>query len=243
MLKLYSEKLIGYCETGLSEFGRYGQDTKQVFVANLKSQSADWIYRTKRVFYNRNSFGHRSKEIKNLDKDFILFLGCSITVGSAVQLEETFPYLVSKQLDIDYYNLAVEGAGYDLISFNLGSWFKHIQIKPKTVVIKWPQTVRTFRQHNNDGVVPLGPWTCKSDIGDRITSEEWKNFESIITTDYFDHYSRIIKHSIIPLLESQNIKIVEVDDIDFVDYGRDLKHPGTETHDLFFRNILKSFGQ
>lgn len=242
MLKLYNEKLIGYCETGSSEFGLYGQDTKQVFVANLKSQPSDWIYRTKRVFYHRNSFGHRSKEITELEKDFVLFLGCSITVGSAVKLEETFPYLVSKKLNIDYYNLAVEGAGYDLISFNLGSWFKHIQFKPKAVIIKWPQTVRTFRQHNND-VVPLGPWTCKSDIGDRITSQEWKNFESVIATDYFDHYSTIIKNTVIPLLKSQNIKVIEVENIDPVDYGRDLKHPGSETHDLFSRNILKSFGQ
>lgn len=242
MLKLYNEKLVGYCETGISEFGLYGQDTKQVFVSNIKSQPEDWIYRTKRVFYNRNSYGHRSKETTNLDNEFILFLGCSITVGSAVALEETFPYLVSQKLGIDYYNLAVEGSGYDLVSFNLGSWFKHIQLKPKAIVIKWPQTVRTFRTYQNS-IISIGPWTCKSDIGDRISEQDWRNFESVITTDYFDHYSKIIKNTVTPLLESQNIKVIEVENIDPVDYGRDLKHPGTETHDLFSRNILKSFGQ
>lgn len=240
MLKLYNEQLIGYCETGMSEFGLYGQDTKQVFVANLKSQSADWVYRTKRVFYQRNSFGHRSKEITELEKDFILFLGCSITVGSAVQLEETFPYLVSKQLNIDYYNLAVEGSGYDLISFNLGSWFEYIKLKPQAIIIKWPQIARTFRNHNNN-IVPIGPWTCKSDIGDRISEEDWKNFESITKTDYFDHYGSIIRHSIIPLIKSQNIKVIEVNDIDCVDYGRDLKHPGIETHKIISQDILKKY--
>ena len=234
--------MVGYCETGISEFGLYGQDTKQVFVSNLKSQSQDWIYRTKRVLYNRNSYGHRSKEITELDKDFILFLGCSITVGSAVTLEETFPYLVSQKLGIDYYNLAVEGSGYDLVSFNLSEWFKHIKLKPEAIIIKWPQTVRTFRAYQNN-IVPIGPWTCKSDIGDRISSDDWKNFECVITTDYFDHYSSILRNTIISMLEFQNIKVVEVDAVDPVDYGRDLKHPGTKTHELFSLNILKSLGQ
>jgi hypothetical protein len=242
LLKLYNEKLVGYCESGVSEFGLYGQDTEQVFVGNLKSQSQDWIYRTKRVLYDRNSYGHRSKEIENLDKDFILFLGCSITVGSAVSLKETFPYLVSQQLGIDYYNLAVEGAGYDLVSFNLSSWFKHIKLKPQAVIIKWPQIVRTFRAYQ-DKIVPIGPWSCKSDIGDRISEQDWRNFNSVIDTDYFDHYSKIIRDTIVSMLEYQNIRVIEVDNTNQIDYGRDLKHPGTKTHELFFRNILKSFGQ
>jgi hypothetical protein len=240
LLKLYNEKLVGYCETGMSEFGLYGQDTKQVFVSNLQSQSQDWIYRTKTVLYNRNSYGHRSKEITELDKDFILFLGCSITVGSAVALEETFPYLVSQKLGIDHYNLAVEGSGYDLISFNLSKWFTHIKLKPQAIVIKWPQTVRTFREYQ-DKVIPIGPWTCKSDIGDRISKQDWRNFNSVINTDYFDHYSKIIRDTIVSMLEYQNTRVIEVDNIDQIDYGRDLKHPGTETHKLFFQNILGKY--
>lgn len=242
MLKLYNDCFVGYQETGLSEFGLYGQDTKQVFLSNLKTQSSEWEYRTKRVFYNRNSIGHRSKEINDLDKNYILFMGCSVTVGSAVALEETFSYLVSKKLKTDYYNLAVEGSGYDLIAFNIANWFKNISAKPNAVIIKWPQMHRTFR-NRDDIVVPLGPWTCKSDIGDRISESEWQNFENIIQTDYFDHYAVIIKNTVISLLESQNIKVIEVEDVEYLDYGRDLKHPGSKTHELLACNILKSFGQ
>jgi hypothetical protein len=242
LLKLYHENLIGYQETGDSEFGLYGQDTKLAFEGNLKTQPQDWIYRDKRVIYSRNSHGHRSKEISDLDKDFILFIGCSITVGSAVKLEETFPYLVSQKLCIDYYNLAVEGAGWDLIAYNLGSWFKNIKRKPKAIVINWPQLSRTFRQ-KQENVIPIGPWSCKSNIGHGISELDWKNFESIIHTDYFDHYGNVIKNSIVPLIESQSIKVIEVDQINSIDFGRDLKHPGTKTHELFSFNILKSFGQ
>lgn len=233
---------MGYQETGSSEFGLYGQDTKQVFVSNVKSQPLDWEYRTKRVFYNRNSLGHRSKEIKDLDHNYILFAGCSITVGSAVALEETFAYLTAKHLGLDYYNLAVEGSGYDLVAYNLASWFKNVSVKPKAVIIKWPQTHRTFRFYA-DKTVPLGPWTCKTDIGDRISESDWHNFENIIQTDYFDHYAMIIKNTVMSLLESQGITVIEVTDVESLDFGRDLKHPGTKTHELFASNILKSFGQ
>lgn len=241
MLKIYNNNLIGYCETGVSEFGLYGQDTEKVFKSLLNSQPSDWKYRTEKVFYNRNSCGHRSKEISELDSKYILFLGCSITVGSSVALEETFPYIVSNTLGIDYYNLAVEGAGYDLIAHNVSEWIK-LNPKPYAVVIKWPQESRSFRIRNSD-VIPLGPWNCKEDIGNAITKDEWRSFESIITTDYFEHYSKIIRNAVVSLLESQGIKIIEVSETETIDVGRDLKHPGTASHSLLASSILKSFGQ
>lgn len=242
MLKLYNNNLIGYCETGRSEFGLYGQDTQEVFKSIQLSQPAEWKYNTSKVFYDRNSCGHRSKEIENLDKEFLLFVGCSITVGSAVALEETFPNLVSNELKTDYYNLAVEGAGYDLIAYNITNWFKNIKRKPSAVIIKWPQLYRTFRINGND-VIPIGPWNCKKDIGKAITEEQWKAFESVTQTDYFSHYGKIVKDSVEALLAFQNIKVITVEDIDTVDFGRDLKHPGSKTHSLFASNILNSLGQ
>jgi hypothetical protein len=242
MLKLYNNKLIGYCETGVAEFGLYGRDTKLVFDSNAKTQPSSWEYNTKKVFYNRNSIGHRSKEIDKLADDYFLFLGCSITVGSAVALEETFPYIVAKRSNKDYYNLAVEGAGIDMIAYNLTSWLIHVNKKPKVAIIKWPELHRTFRIHGTD-VVPIGPWHCKEDIGKSITEAEWKYFEAAISTDYFDHYSSLIKNTMLSLLKSYSIQTIEVPDVETVDVGRDLKHPGTQTHSLLASSILNSLGQ
>lgn len=239
MLKLYNNELIGYCETGISEFGLYGQDTEKVFKTSLSTQPQDWNYRYERVLYDRNSSGHRSKEIKNLDKDFILFLGCSITVGSAVPLEKTFPYIVSKKLNLDYYNLAVEGAGYDLMAHNISHWFKNIKRVPKKIIINWPQEYRTFRIEK-DQVIPIGPWNCKDDIGSSISENNWKNFEYVSRTDYFEHYSKIIRDLISSLI---NVEIIEVEQFEVIDFGRDLKHPGIDTHFEIASSILKSLGQ
>jgi hypothetical protein len=242
MLKLYNNKLIGYCETGVSEFGLYGQDTSNVFNSNIKSQSSSWKYHTTKVFYNRNSTGHRSKEIKDLSSEYFLFIGCSITVGSAVALEETFPYIVAKHANKDYYNLAVEGAGYDMIAYNLSNWFKQTNIKPRAVIIKWPELFRTFRIHNNT-VIPIGPWNCKADIGSAVTTEEWAGFEVVSSTDYFKHYSSIIKDTVESLITSHGITIINVPDLLTMDLGRDLKHPGTETHKALASSILNILGQ
>lgn len=248
MLKFYSNSLIGYQETGVSTFGLYGQDTYEVYQKNLQTHPQDWIYTNKTVEYDRNSCGHRSKEIDQLDNKFILFIGCSITVGSAVALEDTFPYLVSKYLNIDYYNLAVEGSGPDLLAQNLANWISKIKKIPVAVVIQWPEIARTFRQDNTT-VVPLGPWSCKQHIGNSISKQQWLDYEKLIVTDYFEHTYNILRNSVLALLESHNIKVIEIENITTVDYGRDLKHPGIQSHQLVADtvvsalNIAINFGQ
>ena len=232
MLKKY-HTLIGNELTGSSEFGLYGHDTLEVYKESLKTQPIDWHYRTHRVFYNRNSYGHRSCEPNELDSEFIMFVGCSNTVGTAVSLENTFPCIVSDQLKKSYYNLAVEGAGYDLISYNVNAWLTNF-IKPSVVVINWPQIARTFR-FDNENVIPIGPWGQAY----TISKTHWDNYSSVIMTDYFEHYAEIIRHSLIASLKLQNIKVVEVKEYSYKDYGRDVKHPGIETHKEIANTILE----
>ena len=55
-----------------------------------------------------NSFGHRCKEIADLDFDnYVLFAGCSHTVGVGVTVKQSYPYRVAKKLKCDYYNLGL----------------------------------------------------------------------------------------------------------------------------------------
>ena len=237
MLKLYQETLIGYQETGISTFGLYGQDTEVVYKQNLQTQPITWLYRDKSVIYNRNSYGHRSKEINQLNENFILFIGCSITVGSAVSLEDTFPHIVSKQLDIDYYNLAVEGAGPDLITYNIANWLNQIKKIPAAVVIQWPEIYRTFRQNGN-AIIPIGPWSCKNDIGVHITKQQWADYEKQILTDYFDHCFFIYKMTVLAVLKSYSVSVVEIENFPVIDVGRDLKHPGINSHQQIANQVL-----
>jgi hypothetical protein len=123
-----------------------GSDTEELYNQNLKSKSIDWYYRTNQINYIRNSNGHRCREIKDIDlTNYILYAGCSHTEGIGLELEKTYPYILSKSLSCDYYNLGVGGSGIDVLLHNLIVWFGSIKQKPKLVIIQWPYWARYAR--------------------------------------------------------------------------------------------------
>jgi hypothetical protein len=82
-----------------------------------------------------NSLGHRCKEPQDINlRNYILFVGDNITLGLGTPIEETYPYLVSKQMNMDYYNLAVFNGGLDASRYNLLSWYAN-QPRPRAIVI------------------------------------------------------------------------------------------------------------
>lgn len=231
MLKRYPNGLIGYDSVGETEFGLYGSDSEFEYHKNYINAPDDWYYSKNQVTYIRNSNGHRSVEIDDLPDDFILTIGCSKTVGSAVELERTYPYLLSKHLCMAYYNLAVEASGLDLLSYNLSTFLK-IRI-PKLVVIQYPESFRTFRELGSN-ILPIGPWSVSSKV---LPINVLGDFKLVVGTDYMLHYNQIIRHNIQTMLELLNIKTIEVE-VPIKDYGRDLQHPGIESHRTAFEHII-----
>lgn len=231
-IKFYNNIIYGVDESNLY-FRELGSDSESVFLENLKTQPEDWIYRNKKIYYERNSLGHRCKDINRLEKDFILFLGCSITEGVALALEDTYSFVLAKQLDIDYYNLGIGGSGIDLLSLNLSLWFSKIKKIPKLIVIQWPEVYRRFEVEGDD-ILLLGSWT-KS-----------KNFNNEILGNSFDHYYYVLKNITISQIESLGIQYVDFDirEIKYLDHARDLKHPGIKSNQeisTLLYNKIKSF--
>jgi hypothetical protein len=123
-----------------------------------ESQPEDWYYRDKKITYSFNAFGHRSKDIKDLDFDnYLLFIGCSHTQGVGVELEKTYPYLISSKLKCDYYNLAISATGIDVVEYNLLTWFFKFNKKPKAVIAQLPdhrRFISMYPGYNN--ILPNG---------------------------------------------------------------------------------------
>lgn len=236
MLKLYQNNLIGYFKIGNREFGDYGFDTEERYKANKENQPVNWRYHTDRVFYDRNTYGHRSKEPTELNNNFIMFVGCSYTVGSAVALENTYPYLIANHHNVDYYNLAVEGSGVDLIAHNVVQWLVNVKKIPSRIYIQWPEITRTFRIIGSE-VIPFGPWSDKTLNKRHDLKTEVSDYLKVVTTDFFDHNSLITKTLILNLCKAYNIDVVEINNFDILDLGRDLKHPGIESHNKLFEDI------
>lgn len=144
-----------------------GSDSRELYHKNLKLQPDDWYYRTASVSYVRNSNGHRCKEIKDIDlNNYILFAGCSHSEGIGLELENTYPYLLSNKLKCDYYNLSVGGTGIDILNYNLVTWFAKIKQPPKLLIVQWPDPVRVTVYKSNKWY-NYGMWSINNCTADR----------------------------------------------------------------------------
>ena len=186
------------------------------------------------VYYKYNKLGHRCKNVEeiNLD-DYILFAGCSHTLGEALTLEYTFPYVTSKNLNCDYYNLAVPATGIDVVFYNLMMWFA-LYKPPKMVVLQYPDYARfSCSVPNSPLVVPHGPWESDIDIIDMMMKSEDKGLYSFRNTCYLQLLNNIIKVPLIKIVFGQT-KSIDSDAIRIhkVDYAVDNQHYGPETHSI-----------
>ena len=83
-----------------------------------------------------NKRGHRCKNIEEINlRNYILFAGDNVTLGWDKPVEKTFPYLVSKSLNVDYYNIAVFNGGLDVLKHNLLTWYATVPERPKAIVV------------------------------------------------------------------------------------------------------------
>jgi hypothetical protein len=162
----------------------HGSDNKKVFENNLRIKPDDWYYRTHDITYSHNSNGHRCKEITDIDLDnYILFAGCSHTEGVGLELEKTYPYLLSKKMKCDYYNLALGGTGIDVLNYNIVTWFSKIKKLPKLLVVQWQRESRVIiKDFSNNGDTNKwhthGAWTASNDksVGNFLTYGKSINF-------------------------------------------------------------------
>lgn len=217
-----------------------GGDEEDTFLINLKSQPADWYYRTNPITYKFNSFGHRCNDIQDIDLDnYILFAGCSHVEGIGLELEKTYPYLVAKQLGCDYYNLSSAGTGIDVMTHNLALWRAKVKQDPKFLIIHQPEITRFITLENSESVIVRNTvWNSESKVLKFIDQGNKINFFS----------SRFnINAALIENLYS-NSKIVRVDwaeprhpeSIQFsqFDKARDLSHAGIESNKKLADDIV-----
>lgn len=82
-----------------------------------------------------NSRGHRCKEIEQINfHNYFLYAGDNIGLGLDKDIIETYPYVISKALKVDYYNLCVFNGGVDCLRYNLLSWLNNYP-KPRAIIV------------------------------------------------------------------------------------------------------------
>lgn len=106
--------------------------------------------------YYLNDWGHRCGEIDVNADNNILFLGCSLTFGIGLPKEETWPYLVSKELGMREVNLAVPGGGLDSAFRLYNAW--QYEIKAPITILMIPPGKR-IEFEDKDKYIRYGHWS------------------------------------------------------------------------------------
>jgi hypothetical protein len=209
MLKIVNG-FIGYPTTGDNHFF-VGCDSEKEFLKNLSKKPDDWYYRNKPITYKRNSLGHRCAEPEDIKlENYILFTGCSHTEGVGLALEDTYSYLVSKELGYDYYNLGIGGTGTDTMMRNLLLWLATKE-KPKYIVLQWPSPYRFLLKLGSDHVISHGSWSKEKGITDFIIAGD--------NINYFRDSYYLSKNLI------ENITDIPIINLFTPEYGLDIEDP------------------
>ncbi len=140
--QLQNSLLVASEEAKLRKSDFWSTDSQDLFVKNVSTRPANWHWHNKPVVYNWNSLGYRTKEIEDLDKDFILTFGCSYTEGIGLNTSDIWNYHTSKLLDLDLYNLAKGGTGFQQQYYNSLLWHNSRLPLPKIVIVQWPHKYR-----------------------------------------------------------------------------------------------------
>jgi hypothetical protein len=203
-----------------------GHDSPELLEKNLKIKPDNWYYRNISIDYLYNNLGHRCKRISEIDlNNYILFIGCSHTEGVGNRIIDTFPYIVSKELKCDYYNLSLGGSGIDTMMHNLNIWLHKIKHQPKYIVWQWPEPTR-YLSYDGKNINRHGTWQDDTNTNNFIIAGDMSN--------YF--------HARIKLAESLLEQLPNVVEIDFftktnknifferLDLARDDLHYGVESN-------------
>jgi hypothetical protein len=192
------------------------------------------------ITYDYNNRGHRCKDIENINlENYILFIGCSHTEGIGVRLEDSYPFLVAKELNCDYYNLSMSGTGVDVVEYNLVTWLSKIARKPKYIFVQWPDHSRFVASYPGySQLLSHGTWVKDVDAQKFIASSEYTGFI---------HARKQISYKMI-----KEIARVPVIDVHFsslapyasdcmwlkkIDLGRDMCHTGIKSHQSIAKEI------
>lgn len=150
-----------------------------------------------------NSLGHRCKELSELNlQNYILFACENLGTSLDLPVEKTFPYILSKNLKVDYYNLSIFRGGIDSIKFNLISWFSKIKNKPRAVVISCEFINSFLVSHQNDDKF----YPCEYDDEDIRSLFHHGNY-----TGYFEMKNLLVEMEIQSCINSPIYQIVYQD--------------------------------
>ena len=115
-----------------SEVDWYAMDTEDLFRENLIKDPNNRhlrYYIDNPIKYRLNNNGFRSNDEFETKEAGNVFLGCSHTFGIGHSLENTWSYIVNKEVGGKFFNLGIPGTGSGTALRTLLAWYTKLNIK------------------------------------------------------------------------------------------------------------------
>jgi hypothetical protein len=201
------------------------------------------IYLEKDIEYSFNQHGYRTKDIKDLDKDFVLVFGCSHTEGVGNFEEDIWCSQLLNAKGIDFLNLGKGGSGPDIQYLNTLQWIRNDFLTPSLVIYQWPQTFRKSFSYIYNNHIYLKNHNVHNEVEKKDTDWYLKRYCVELGEMYLNNYvhyhsANFLWQSIhVPVLnwswegdfecEFENLHIIKTED---TGRARDLMHDGPDIH-------------
>jgi hypothetical protein len=230
----------------------FDQDTEDLYNKNLKDQPEDWYYRTKKVEYNINSAGYRTKEFSDINwsKSIVIF-GCSHVFGVGTAEEDTISAQLQYMLNVPVINLGSTGAS-SLFTLHNSVLLSEAYPTPKAVVSIWSSPYR-MPYYTEDRVMHCGNWNY-----DRFKIGYYWNVEKynaimhlrLNAMSFREIWRRKTNYFDLSLFHDTS-KILNCDFVKQLDSARDLRkeksgyycsHQGKITNKVIAEKIIKGLG-
>ena len=189
------------------------------------------------VRYKFNRYGFRCQDFESVPS--IVFLGCSLTVGIGLNVESTWPTLVSDNLGLACYNLGIGGSSNDT-AFRFAKHYIGL-LKPKFLC--WLQTDK-HRLEIIDDSQHIVTNLMANDVSNNFYGndnfvKQW--FSSTSNQDLnLDKNTLAIQQ----LCSSAGIHFsaIKRSEIKTLDLARDLMHPGKQSYKHIAEQFARQLG-
>lgn len=197
------------------------------------------------ISYDFNFAGHRTP--KEFDEtNHFLVVGGSHTFGIGVPEDKSWPAVIAKTLNMDYYNLSLPGLPHDINISNL-LWYLSTY-SPKFILWEWIKDERNYLILPHDEMIlPILPTHVKK--YEEIFKLNGLSEFFVYSNEIGYNKSRRRMHEMTLENISNMHKVYQFDfdkdfEINSIDLGRDGEHYGVDTHKsiagLLIRKILPS---
>lgn len=223
-------------------------DSEELYLKNREELGPDWYYYDKEIKYKYNSWGYRTKEFENLKDEYFISFGCSFTEGVGLAEEDMWVNKLSKELDIDSFNLAQGGTGVDFSTTNtilLVDYLRNQNKKlPKFIVYQLSFNHRTFYsfRDDDDNGNSLSLILFSATYPTEVYPESCKYFGSWYFHSFVENEGEMIKQSNLSLIVCKNMWEMLGVPVYFWTYGEDFQNNNKHifSHNIDFK-IIREF--